>query len=166
MLFSKYPKIVYNNKVIADLSVALTIPSAIRDNKDFYFLYEIPDGETADGVAYDFYGNSNYDFILFLMNNIVDPVWDWPMSQQLLNDYCDEKYPVSAVYPQGKFSVYYYINSQGEITLSNQAQPAETAAVSYAEYEEELNDKRRIIKILHPELLSNFKKEVETLVNR
>lgn len=121
MLFSKFPKIYYNNKEILDLSIAIVIPERIKNNKDLFFWYEIPEGEKPDGVAFDFYGNSNYEFIIYLMNDMVDPHWDWPMDQNMLYDYCVKKYgtaeePTDAeLYPAGMYTVKHWVDSVGTI---------------------------------------------------
>jgi hypothetical protein len=167
MFFSRFNKIQYDGAEITDLSVGIIIPAKIRDNKDLFFWYQIADGDTPDSLASDFYRNSHYNFVILLMNNIVDPLWDWPLSTRELIEFCESKYGVPTITngkydSNGYFAVKHWVGPDGLI-YQDGTEPIGSGAVSFYEYEEELNQSRRKIKMLHPELIPNFKRELDFL---
>ncbi len=60
-------------------------PTAIYD-------YVIKDGERPDTIANAYYGDSNFVWLIFLANDVVDPYYDWPLTQQQFKDFIIEKY--------------------------------------------------------------------------
>ena len=54
--------------------------------------YEIPMGHRPDNVAEDLYGNSQLDWIVLTVANIVNVRDEWPMSSDVLYQYCEDKY--------------------------------------------------------------------------
>ena len=175
MLFSRFPDIAYNNETMKDLSIALIIRPEIKNHKDLFFWYELEEWETPESVAFDFYGNTAYNFIVLLMNDIVDPFFDWQLSRAELVDYCVSKYGLPTITngkydSNGYFAVRYWINEDVQYPhapdsgLDGSAPPM-SAAVSHFQYEEKQNDAKRRIKILHNEVLSNLKEELDNLIN-
>jgi hypothetical protein len=59
---------------------------------EFYEPYDILDGEKPSDVAYKFYGDPTFDWILLLFNEIVDIQNEWPLSERDLNNYINSKY--------------------------------------------------------------------------
>jgi len=173
MLFSKFPDITYNNQKIKDLSIALIVRPEIKNNKDLFFWYNLEEWESPESVAFDFYGNSAYNFIILLMNDIVDPFFDWPLSRSELVDFAISKYGLPTITDgkydsNGYFSVKFwrkdgihYPNSPNS-GLDGSAPPM-SEAVSHFQFEEEKNNARRRIKILHPGLLGNLREELDAL---
>jgi len=168
MLFSKFPTINYDNKDIRDLSVALVVRPEIKENKDLFFYYQIEDYETPESVAFDFYGSTHYNYVILLMNDMVDPFFDWPLSSKEIVELCEMRYGVPGVV-NGKFddTGYYAVRhwEKDGIKYQESTKPIGAVAISYIEYEENLNDDKRRIKILYPELITKLDTEIENLIN-
>lgn len=97
--FSYYPKTFYNvNEGSASVDVITNIMSRFKMQEEFkentsvYFKYDIKDGETPEIVAYNFYGSPERHWIVLLMNNMIDPQFDWPLSYTSLVEYVRTKY--------------------------------------------------------------------------
>ena len=45
-----------------------------------------------EDIAYYYYGSTDYTWLIYLANNIVDPYHQWPLSQENFNKYLIEKY--------------------------------------------------------------------------
>ena len=57
--------------------------------------YEISNDDRPDNVAFDFYGDSNLDWLVLLCNNIINIQSEWPMSQKSFDNYLISKYTES-----------------------------------------------------------------------
>ena len=191
MFFSRFPNIDYDDRSMKDLSVAIVINDGIKDNKDLFFFYTMEEWEKPETVAFDHYGNTKYNFIILLLNDIVDPFFDWPLERHELIRKLELEYGVpsqtSGVYDKvtdededgnpiapfrnaGYFAVRYwekdgiqYQNAPGSGLYSEA--PVGSVAVSQLEYAEALNDAKRTIKILHPELIPQMDKELDYIFN-
>lgn len=174
MFFSRFENIEYDDRAIKDLSIALVIKPEIKDNKDLFFFYEVEDWETPESVAFDYYGNTKYNYVILLMNDIVDPFWDWHLSQDELRRYCEDKYGTPTI-TAGKYNTdgYFAVRHweyEGIIYFAEPESgdgqaPVTALAVSHFEYEERKNDAKRKIKILYPEFISNINRELDFILN-
>ena len=43
-------------------------------------------------IADQYYGDSSLDWIVYLTNNITDPQWEWPLPQEVFDDFIRSKY--------------------------------------------------------------------------
>ena len=56
------------------------------------YTYRIEDGDRPDMIATMYYGSASYTWLIFLMNNIKDPYYDWPLTTHTFETYVAEKY--------------------------------------------------------------------------
>ena len=94
--FKNYPLIQYGNTVANTVSVNLMSKIAfqkkIQQNFEVFHPYTIQEGDRADTIAYLYYGDSGYDWIVYYSNNIVDPYHDWYMDTNTFNQFVADKY--------------------------------------------------------------------------
>lgn len=90
--FLNFPIINYEGFAATNIMLRPIIRKIFKDNYSIFYSYTIPQGHRADKVAYDLYGKSEYVWILYLFNDIIDPYYDWPLSDQDLNATLVEKY--------------------------------------------------------------------------
>jgi len=92
------PKIYYDvtdNSIlnyVTNIISSTTIGNNFLENTSVYYTYDIRDGDTPDNLAAKFYDSSDRYWIIFLMNNIIDPQYDWPLQYDEFNRYIDNKY--------------------------------------------------------------------------
>ena len=160
MYFSKFPKIQYSMddgktfQIATDIMIRSGFIDKVINNEVFYETIDVPEGETAEILADKLYGNPLYHWIILLANNIVDPVLDWPMTQNQLSNYTEQKYS------DGLYGTHHYEDELGyTVNASNLAYP-----VSNYEYEVKLNDIRRRIKVPRKEALSQIVREFEKTI--
>ena len=148
--------------------------------------YEIPDGFRPDNVAEDLYGSDTLDYVVIVCAGIVNIRDEWPLSNQDLYDYSENKYGVSGltdikyyetklvkdssgkvILPKGKrvdqnFKISYY---DGGITYTNDLTklgtnvasiPNPINAISNYEYETLRNEEKRNIFVLKNGFLQQF----------
>lgn len=158
--FASFPQIAYtlddgaSYQPIQDILRRAVIVSELVSNSSNYSIYDIQDGETPEMLAHRFYGHTKYHWIILHANEILDPVFDWPLSTQNLIEYCKNKYGYDKLY-----DIHHYerIVNDGEenemrlVTFTVDAEYPET--ITNWEYEEELNDNKRRIKIINPSVV-------------
>lgn len=158
MYFEKFPVTFYtlddrrSIQTVRNIFLRVAIDTEIKDNLSLYDDYDVLDGETPEIVADRFYGNPQLHWIILHMNDMLDPRYDWPLSTNNLNKYCTSKYTNPQATHHYENSDGYWVNSTavGAISISN------------FQYEEDLNEKKRRIKILKPQYLETVLREFTT----
>ena len=57
-----------------------------------YFPYSIPESERPDITSFKVYGDVKFTWLIFLINDIHDPIYDWPMATRDLVNFIKDKY--------------------------------------------------------------------------
>jgi hypothetical protein len=176
--FSKFPVTDYvsNEKtiVIRDFFRRSAFLSEYRPLTDLYQSYTISEGETAHSVAEKFYGSQYYHWVVLIFNEIHDQQFDWPLDQVSLENMCKARYGETTMYQTrhferdnnviGEFKEFY--PGTAWVSPANPGVGDPTVyPVSFIEWEGKLNDEKRKINILRPELLSEFVKQYEASIN-
>lgn len=104
MYFKLLPDIKYDQKPISypfsesNFVVAKNFFRRFKINEDFkqyavYFQkYRIGDFEQPWMIAQEYYGSSYYDWVVLLTNNVINPLFDWPMESNTLRKFIEGKY--------------------------------------------------------------------------
>ena len=140
---------------MTDISRNIRFRKEVLSNITAYDSYDIVDGETPEIVAEKVYGNAEYHWIIMLANDIYDYRSDFPLTQLQLEKYVADKYGDDAD------ATRHYVDSNGFVV--NQTVSGATP-VSNRQYEEQLNEGKRRIKIISKDLitliLKNFKEQL------
>jgi hypothetical protein len=142
--------------------------------------YEIEDDERPDQIADDLYGDPFLDWVVLVTANIINFQNQWPLTNQQLYDYVENKYGVEKMNAT-KYYKTKEIRRKSDNTLilpadltvgkdfsipdpdvyGNIIYPA--TGVSNYQYETELNDAKRLIYVLRPEYLQQFVKDMRDI---
>jgi len=142
------------------------------DNVTLYFYHMIEDGERPEDVAYRFYGDSDLNWVILLINSIVNPYYDWPLTQQELSSYTASKYEnPTGIHHFVDLNTGYRVDEVSHIEYqdlidSSSPLPANIGIVTNMEYEFEQNTEKRQIKILDRTHLNDFVIQFERLMKR
>lgn len=142
--------------------------------------YEIEDDERPDQVAEELYGDEFLDWVVLITANIINFQDQWPLTQQQLYDYVENKYGVekmnatkyyktkevrrkrdNTLILAGGFTVDKNFSIPDPDVYGNILYPA-TGVTNY-EWETEKNDKKRLIYVLRPEYLQQFIKDMRDI---
>ena len=149
--------------------------------------YKVVGDERPDNVAQKVYDNDDLDWVILISNNIVDLNNEWPLTQSQLNEFLNDKYT-----PQELVSIHHYETlelrdsrnqlilpagivvdedfnleylSGGQVKSTNSLVDGRPVkAVTFYDYENDLNDKKRNINVLKPELLGVFIRDFERIM--
>ena len=155
----------YKFKDVTNLLRRVALRAKVRTNVLLYDTYDVKSGETPESLSHRLYGDSEYHWIIMLVNDITDRYHDWPMSEGQFQQYMKDKYSDAD-------AVHHYEISQESgdtdikinIGTSNTDYPTATLITNY-EYEQKLQDDRRKIRLLDPSFISQFVTEYQSLMS-
>jgi len=159
MYFSKFPQFIMRlgeeQKVVTDFLIRVGVGKGYKDLSVLLLPYVIRDGEKAEHVAYNIYRNSEYHWVLYLINNITDPYTDWPIHSQDVKINAQKKYDnIEAIH-------HYELRSHTPTVIIDpyflgEYDEDEFFAVTNYEFEVAENEKKRTISILQPKYIQEF----------
>lgn len=152
--------------MVMDITKNVRFRKQILRDITLYDEYDIVDGETPEIIAKKVYGSPFYHWMIMLANERYDYVRDFPLSSSEFEEYIIDKYGSvqSAIN-----TVKYYQNSAGEIVFYNPDTPhlnytGTRTAVNCYDYEVNLNESKRRIKLISPSLLGTVMKNFGELM--
>ena len=98
--FQHYPQISYDitgakptkTKTAINIMTRAKLRNVIMNDIVQYFPYSIPEAERPDITSFKVYGDVKYTWLIFLINDIHDPIYDWPMATRDLVNFIKDKY--------------------------------------------------------------------------
>lgn len=97
--FKYYPSTLYNFDdntstfdVVTNIMSKVSFEEEFKNNSVIYYEYSVVDGETPESLAYKIYDSSERHWIILALNNIINPLTDWPIEQRSLVNIIDKKY--------------------------------------------------------------------------
>ena len=155
----------YKFKDVTNLLRRVALRAKVKTSTLLYDTYDVKNGETPESLADKLYGDSEYHWIIMLVNDITDRYHQWPMSEAQFSQYLKDKY-------SNPDAVHHYEISQESgdtdikinIGTSNADYPTATVITNY-EHEQKLQDDRRKIRLLDPSFISQFVTEYKSLMS-
>ena len=172
--FQHYPQINYDitgakpikTKTAINLMVKAKLKNILKDDIVNYFPYSIPESERPDITSFKVYGDVKYTWLIFMINNIHDPLFDWPLNSREFGNYVKNKYGSLVT---AKNTIHHYeqiVRSRSEATGTDVAIPEATIEVdvtTYASLDEEV---RNIVYCYNWEVNRNDDKRDIKLIDR
>lgn len=203
-LFDKFPTIMYDmgglglttSSIVTNLFLRYGTTSASKNDAAAIYQYTIREYDTPDTLAAKVYGDSEYHWVILWMNDMIDPLFNWPMNYLSFTNYINSKYGSVAT---AQSTIHHYTKTitrkdtffntsnivELEIDLTTYNDLAEysfisntfpsgrtvettivTAAVSCYDWEDKLNENKRNIILLRPEFLLQITGEFNALLQK
>ena len=144
-----------------------------------FIQYEITEGQRPDQIAYEYYNDPGLDWIVLLVNNIINVNEDWPLTRDDLREYVSNKYgsiegikhyetneyidPATGMrlMPEGLIvpEDFHITKANGDIVPKSVSR----SPVSYFNYESKINETKRNIYLLRPLYITDFISEFKRL---
>mgnify|MGYP001172097650 CR=1 FL=1 len=181
--FTHYPQINYDmtgakpqkTKTAINIMVKAKIRQVLTSSIVSYFPYTIPESERPDVTAFKQYGDVKYTWLIFLINDIQDPIFDWPLNSREFGNYIKDKY---GTLNYAKNNIHHYeqiVRQRVEATGTTEAQPlkcievdetsynaldpAERTIVYHYDWEIKKNEAKREIKLIDKRYVSDILSE-------
>jgi hypothetical protein len=145
----------FDGRVVVDMFRRVIPHKNIVDNYAVMTKYDIKDHDTPETLSYRLYGDSEYHWVILILNNIVNMRKDWPLTSKEFGDFVSAKYPTQVE----QNAVHHYEDEDGYVVDGPTIYP-----ISNFTYEERINETKGQIKILKPEYLKLFVDNFKTLV--
>ena len=182
---SEDKKNINDYQLTKNLFKRVKIREEIFNDLSYFTKYKIVGDDRPDNVAYEVYGNSDYDWVVMLANNILNVESEWPLSQESFYKYMIRKYGSEPNF----YNVHHYETTEvkdslGRIIIREGFQVPENYNVSYYdsgldaqvsttkvtksytnyEYETEKQDNLRNIFLIKREFLGIVIENIEDLM--
>jgi hypothetical protein len=169
--FRKFPLVTYHlqneDRLVMDFLHRWAFVESVKSNASAYSQWTIRESDTLRGIAMTLYGSEHYFWVIMMMNDMIDPLYDWPLSDKDLKIYVDHIYGAENVnnvhHYVSEFEDNIYALPEGIIVPGDYEFNKES--VTNYEHEYQLNEDKRIIKLLKPEYMDRVKTEKERIIS-
>jgi hypothetical protein len=147
----------------------------LLENYQHLVPYEIQSGDTITSLAFDYYGSVDYAWLVLLSARLYDPFFDFPMSDEELEDVLVLRYtqenetrPREQILAEAQSDILYYVRSEDGARISKESYELseiipgpEWNPVSAAEDALTRNEKNRNILLMKREFASRIAYELQ-----
>ena len=171
--FQHYPQIDYNItgtapptfKTVINIMARAKLRNVIMNDIVQYFPYSIPEAERPDHTSFKIYGDVKFTWLIFLINDIHDPIYDWPLATRDLTNFIKDKYGSITV---AKNLVHHYeqiLRARVEVTGTTDAIPEAKIEVDVTTYNALADADKNIVYCYNWELDRNESKRDIKLID-
>lgn len=166
MYFANFPKIYYqfqyasgpSLQIVSDITANIRPIREILENTSYYNDYDIHDGDTPEVIAERIYGDPFLHWVILLVNEKYHWQRDFPIPDEFFEEYLIQQYGDAV---DGIHSLYgraHHVLTDGTIV---DAGTLGSRAITNREYEIQLNEKKRRIRIVSPTLIGTFIQDLQ-----
>ena len=172
--FSKFPLMAYDMagnqqyKLLPHILRRVKLRSGIRSGAFLFDNYDVSDGERPEDIAFKYYGDPEYQWVILMTNNITDRYYQWPLTQPQFQEHLKDKYGAG-----NEDAVHHYEITQtsGPTTSRDYSHMVECNSdadnptiISNRDYEQRKQDEYRQIRLLDKKYLGIFTEEFDNLI--
>lgn len=171
--FKAFKPITYNGYKVKDIMRRTKITETWEKNPYMFLPYTVEADQTAEDVAYNYYGNPHLVWLVYLANGIINPFEDWVMPTKTFHSYLAMKYKEQSgleemyeIVNWTKTQTQFYvcpkevrINNLSYELLPDDKKPNFTP-ISIYDYEDWKNESKRNIRLVNADLADNAIKEL------
>ena len=84
-----------NYYLLKNILIRTKLTSELSRNPMLFYKYSIQEQDTPESIAYKYYGDQYRYWIVLLANEIMNPLWEWPLTNQQFIKYLENKYASS-----------------------------------------------------------------------
>ena len=166
--FSRFPKTTFLNQTIVNLATGIKLSSLVKQDAFALTKYVVESGEKPEHIAFNYYGEVGYSWLVLLANQIIDPYYQWPLDQRDFEKFIVKKY---GSVPIAQATTIHCEHKTKDITISadslvvsNGAVAGDYNTIDAYTYWDKINDNRRHIELVNlmylPIIDAEFKKLV------
>lgn len=136
--FNFFPTTFYsvdaNNRVALDVVTNIisrfSFEKSLKENTNVFYPYDVKDTDTPESIAYKLYGDAERHWMVLILNDIIDPQYDWPLKYPDFINYVNDKYAANGAanatiqtglewaQSQNNIHSYYQVNTRSFISLT------------------------------------------------
>ena len=159
-----------NFKLLPDILKRVKIRSGLSSSRFVFDKYNVKENENPEDVAFKYYGDAQYHWVVLMVNNVTDRYYGWPMDQAQFAEYLTDKYGAGS-----EDSVHHYELAQtsGKTTSIDESHMLEVnsdtdgaTTITNREYENRVQNDLRQIRLLDEKYLDAFIEEFFALIRK
>ena len=175
--FSRFPLMAYDMKgdrdykLLPDILRRVKLRSGLRSGTFMFDKYDVKDGERPEDIAFKWFGDAEYHWVILMTNNVTDRYYQWPLSQPQFAEHLTDKYGlanIDAVHHYEKTTDSGRTSSNGPNDYSHlvecNSDDGDPVIISNRQYEQRKQDEYRQINLLDRRYLNAFVSEFENLI--
>ncbi len=170
-----------NYRTVTNIMKRASFKTSIIEDISDYYPYSILEGERPDIVSFKKYGTVAYTYLILLVNDIVDPIFDWPLHSRQFESYIIEKYgSISTAQTTNK---YYYQVVRPEVARTGTSERIPEVKIivdsttydtldssvkseqTIYDWEVEINDEKRVINLINPDFIQDIEYEIKQILS-
>mgnify|MGYP001384645010 CR=1 FL=1 len=171
--FKNYKTFFYNMDKVKPVrgTLATSLLSRVNVNNEVlknissFYPYRIKEFERPDVIAHQYYGSSDYTYLIFLANQIQDPLYDWPLFGNDLKKFIEEKY---GSLDSARTGIHHYekiLRSGSNATADTSKILEKVAIINEETYNDLPETERKIIYNYDYEIMKNNEKKEIVLID-
>jgi len=154
MYFKLFPKVFYSFNYKDSSFVASTnlfsrfkVKDSILENALAFYKYQVTDGETAETISFKLYEDPRYHWVICMCNNIIDHLFELPLSSQALEKKIITEYGYSTIEESMSDVHHYELKIDSVYTSADgfSTESSETREVSQQQYDFSTNTVSTIV---------------------
>ena len=172
--FSRFPLMAYDiagnkqYKLLPDILRRVKLRAGIRSGSFLFDNYDVKDGERPEDIAFKWFGDAEYHWIILMTNNITDRYYQWPLSQPQFAEHLTDKYGAGS-----EDAVHHYEKTQDSGKTSSRdyshmvecnSDDGDPDIITNRQYEQRKQDEYRQIRLLDSRYLDTFVEEFDNLI--
>lgn len=158
-------------KLVTNILRRVKLRASVKNGLMLFDKYDVVAGENPEDIAFKYYGDANFHWVILMTNNITDRFYQWPLTQPQFDNFLTDKYgagneDVIHHYETTKDSGRTTSNGPSDYShrLEVNSDHPNPILVSNREYEERIQDKNRQIELLDKRFLGVFIEEFDKLI--
>lgn len=161
-----------NNKFkdTTNIFVRQKLTELVLSNASIYYTYLVKPKERPDIIAFNYYGSTDYTWIVLFSNAIIDPYFEWPLDEDDFKSHLLRKYG-SISEARSTIHSYHQILRAGtatekqtlievDETTYNSLSGSLRTTISKYDYEHEKNEEKRSINLIEDVYVANIQSEL------
>ena len=155
-------------KLLPNILRRVKLRSSVRSSTFLFDNYDVKDGERPEDIAFKWFGDAEYHWIILMTNNITDRYYQWPLSQPQFAEHLTDKYGAGS-----EDAVHHYEITQTSGPTSSRdyshmvecnSDETNPTIISNRDYEQRKQDEYRQIRLLDTRYLNTFVEEFDNLI--
>lgn len=170
--FKNFPLVQYGQNEVRNIILKARLAKDLLEKFDNFYPYTVKEGERITEVAYNYYGSIDYVWLVMVSNDLIDPYYDWPLTQSEFDGYIVKKYGSMETAMNINNANYYrnpnysYWMTKTTYDNSNASQRSGWQAVDNYTYETIINEEKRRIRLLDRAFALDVSIEIEKLFKK
>ena len=158
--FSSFPLVRLNDGSLGmNITARNKFVAKYKNDPNYFYEHTITEGETPEIIADKFYDDVELVWVIMIFNDMMNVYNDWPADQYTLSQFIDEKY-------DNPYAIHHYVAASTGAIVDLDYPSYDRVPVTNTEYEIALNDSKRKIKLLLPELVGQAVTQHKELMSR